>query len=155
LVLGGGVLPPGLWITSVGRVYGTPTSAGVFPLTVRVTDSVGNSYRASMTLRIASAGLSLTTNSLVGASAGLPYSQTIAAIGGTTPYTFAVNTGSLPPGLTISNSGLISGTPTAIGSYAFTIQTTDAAGGTAQSNYSLAVSSSNPQIIANSIPNAA
>ena len=153
LVIGGGVLPPGLWITSAGRIYGTPSSAGVFPLTVRVTDSVGNSYRASMTLTIGSGSLSLTTVSLVGASSGLPYSQTISASGGTGPYTYAVGTGTLPAGLTLSNGGLISGTPTAVGSYSFSVQTTDSTGATAQSNYSLAVSSSSPQAITNTIPN--
>lgn len=86
------MLPSGLWITSAGRIYGTPTAAGVFPINARVTDSIGNSYQAAITLRIGGSSLSLATSSLAGASSGLPYSQTIAAVGGTGPFTFAVGT---------------------------------------------------------------
>lgn len=57
--------------------------------------------------------------------------------GGTSPYTYSVTTGSLPPGLSLNTStGQITGTPTTAGSYAATIRATDAAGtpATADSN---------------------
>lgn len=53
------------------------------------------------------------------------YSQTIVASGGSGSYTYAVTTGSLPPGLTLSAGGVLAGTPTAGGSYPFTVTATD------------------------------
>jgi hypothetical protein len=53
--------------------------------------------------------------------------QTLTAGGGTSPYTFAISSGSLPPGLTLT-SAVLSGTPTTGGSFTFTITATDANG---------------------------
>ncbi len=53
------------------------------------------------------------------------YSQTITASGGVAPYSFAVTAGALPAGLTLSPGGLLSGTPTAGGSFNFTVTATD------------------------------
>jgi hypothetical protein len=62
-----------------------------------------------------------------------PYSSTIVVSGGVTPYTFALASGSLPPGLTLNpNTGVISGSPTATGTYSFAVQVTDSSSGTAQ-----------------------
>jgi hypothetical protein len=52
---------------------------------------------------------------------GAAFSQTLTATGGTAPFTFSFS-GSLPPGLTLSQAGVISGTPTAAGSFSFTVQ---------------------------------
>lgn len=57
---------------------------------------------------------------------GATYDQTVTASGGTAPYTYAVTSGALPDGLTLSPGGALSGTPTASGSFTFTITTTDA-----------------------------
>lgn len=54
------------------------------------------------------------------------YSQTISASGGVAPYTFAVNAGALPGGLTLTPAGLLSGTPTTAGTFNFTVRGTDA-----------------------------
>lgn len=56
------------------------------------------------------------------------YSQSLVASGGTAAYTFAVTVGSLPPGLTLSASGLLSGTPNSAGTYNFSVRATDANG---------------------------
>lgn len=53
------------------------------------------------------------------------YSRQLQASGGTAPYSFALTSGSLPPGLTLNANGQISGTPTATGTYNFTVQVTD------------------------------
>jgi MBG domain (YGX type) len=52
-------------------------------------------------------------------------SQTLTVIGGFPPYTFSVTAGSLPPGMSLSNAGTLSGTPTAAGAYSFTVTATD------------------------------
>lgn len=57
---------------------------------------------------------------------GLAYSHQFTAANGVAPYAWSVASGSLPAGLTLSASGLLSGTPAAAGSYAVTIAVTDA-----------------------------
>jgi outer membrane autotransporter protein len=62
------------------------------------------------------------------ATAGQPYSQTLSASGGTAPYSFAVTSGALPPGLSLNSSGLLSGTPRAGGDFTFAVTATDGSG---------------------------
>jgi Putative Ig domain/Ig-like domain from next to BRCA1 gene/Matrixin len=86
--------------------------------------------------------LSITTASLSGGTVGAAYSQTLAASGGTLPYTWSLASGSgpLPTGLTLNSLGVIAGTPSAAGTYNFTVKVTDAASATSQKALSIAVS---------------
>ena len=59
---------------------------------------------------------------------GTAYNVSLAATSGQGPYTYSVISGSLPPGLTLSSSGVISGTPTTAGNYTFTAKVVDKAG---------------------------
>lgn len=70
---------------------------------------------------------------------GVPYSHTFAAAAGTPPYAYAITGGALPTGLTLSAAGAISGTPTAAGTFTFTIQATDSVGGTATADCAIAI----------------
>jgi len=72
--------------------------------------------------------IQITTSYLPDATNGQPYSAQLTAIGGVAPYTWSILSGSLPPGLTLSQSGLISGTPTASGEYFAVFQVTDSMG---------------------------
>ncbi len=69
--------------------------------------------------------LSITTTSLGGGTQGIPYSATLSASGGTTPYAWSLASGSLPSGLTLSPGGTISGTPTVAGTSNFTVSVSD------------------------------
>jgi len=72
--------------------------------------------------------LEITTQlSLPPAKIGTAYSTTLAAIGGTAPYTWSVSAGAPPSGLALSSAGVLSGTPTAAGPVSFTAKVTDAA----------------------------
>ncbi|GAA4503224.1 hypothetical protein GCM10023172_27720 [Hymenobacter ginsengisoli] len=57
---------------------------------------------------------------------GTAYSQTFSASGGSGPYAYAITAGALPAGLTLSSGGVLSGTPTASGTFTFTVTATDA-----------------------------
>ena len=88
------------------------------------TDTWGGAVKSSTT--DGSTVLTISTDSLAAGTNGTPYSATVAAAGGTTPYTFAVSSGSLPAGLLLdASTGVISGTPSSTGSRTFTIKVTD------------------------------
>lgn len=67
------------------------------------------------------------------------YSQQLTAALGTAPLTYAVGSGTLPPGLTLSSSGLISGSPTTGGTYLFGLRVSDAVGRSREQSFSLTV----------------
>ncbi|MBI3670337.1 MAG: putative Ig domain-containing protein [Acidobacteria bacterium] len=75
--------------------------------------------------------LTITTSSLPNAVIGQPYNATLQASGGTPPYTWSLAAGTLPTGVTLSSSGVISGTVGPGGSTSLTFQVRDSAGATA------------------------
>ncbi|MEP6483087.1 MAG: ice-binding family protein [Rudaea sp.] len=72
------------------------------------------------------AAIGVSPTSLPVATVGVPYDQTLTAAGGAGPYTFAVTSGTMPPGLSVSTAGVISGSPTSAGSYSFGVTATGA-----------------------------
>jgi hypothetical protein len=69
----------------------------------------------------------------------LPFSYQLQTTGGTAPVTYARFSGSLPPGLILETTGLISGTPTSTGTSSFTVRATDATGATVDQTFSLSI----------------
>jgi large repetitive protein len=124
-----GSLPAGLTLnTGTGEISGTPTAAGSASFTVRVTDASAVADSAATTLRVVAAP-SLALPALPTGDVGQDYTTTLEVDGGTGPYTWAVGTGSLPAGLTLDGgTGVLSGTPTASGSFPVTVRVTDANG---------------------------
>ena len=98
-------MPAGLTLNSnTGVISGTPTQFGTFSFTVKLTDSQPVDV-TSGTLRIIvdPAPLVITnTGDLTGGRVNIDYSLQLVATGGRTPYTWAVATGPLPPGLTLN-----------------------------------------------------
>ncbi|WP_238232198.1 Ig domain-containing protein, partial [Methylobacterium hispanicum] len=127
--LAGGALPPGLALEADGRIAGTPTSAGSYPgIVLRVTDAAGRREQASLAITIAGP-LRIAGSPAAAATLGQSYSASFAASGGRAPYTFALAAGTLPPGLSLSPGGAISGTPTAVGTASgLVVRVSDAAG---------------------------
>ena len=135
-----GSLPPGLSLnTSTGVISGTPTASGNFTYGARVTDAHGAT--ASVTCTITSVNPLSLACPLSVTTIGQPYSQTPIVSGGVTPYVlWSIIAGSLPLGLMLNMStGLISGTPTTLGTYSYTIQVTDSVGATAQATCQIIV----------------
>ena len=72
--------------------------------------------------------LLIATSSMPTAQTGTAYSSTLVATGGTAPYTWGVSAGTLPAGITLSPTGVLSGTATVTGSWSFTARVADAKG---------------------------
>ena len=128
--LSSGALPAGLALnTTTGAITGTPTANGLANFTVRVTDGNGDAGTRAYALNIGSNSLAINPTTLPAAVQGSLYSQIVTATGGTGPYTYAIIAGALPPGLMFNTAtGLISGTPTGIGTFSVTIQAQDSVG---------------------------
>ncbi|HVO78931.1 MAG TPA: putative Ig domain-containing protein, partial [Candidatus Bathyarchaeia archaeon] len=84
----------------------------------------------------------LTTSPLPNGTNGVLYPLAFTAIGGTAPYSWLVTNGSLPNGLTLSTAGFLNGTPTATGTFTFSVQVTDAAKNSQSRAYSLTINPS-------------
>lgn len=127
-----GVLPPGLALNPfTGAITGTPTVVGNFPYTGTVTDDAGNTKNATCAITVAPAALSLACVD-GGAAIGYPYSSPLVPTGGQAPYAYAITAGALPPGLGLNViTGIVSGTPTLLGTFAYTATVTDSLGHTA------------------------
>jgi hypothetical protein len=134
-----GTLPGGLTLSSAGLLSGTPTVSGTFTFTVTGTDIYNCTGSQAYSLVITCTGVALSPSSLPGGTEGLAYTQTITFTGGTGPYSFSLASGTLPTGLTLSSAGVISGTPSAAGSYTFAVNGTDGANCTASQTYNVSI----------------
>ena len=140
-------LPAGLTMSTSGTISGTPTVSGTFSYTVTVKDSAGNTGTVNCSVTVltpptascavitAVQGVAITPVTLVGSGGA----------GG--PYSFSAN--GLPAGLTMTTSGTISGTPTASGTFPYSVTIVGAAGNTGTINCSITVSPSLPPCPAN------
>jgi hypothetical protein len=120
-------LPPGLTAALSGNTItlsGTPTRAGTFGnVVVSLQDSLGATVSQTYSLAV---GLGLTPGTLPAEVDGQVYSVPLGATGGSGSYSFALASGSLPTGLSLSPAGLLSGTATGSpGPWHFTVRVTD------------------------------
>lgn len=154
-ILAGGAFPAGLTMTT-GTISGTPTTAGPYAFTIRATDSTGGTpltVERDYSGQVQTSAISILPDSISGLLVGKPYSQTFTASGGTAPYAWTVVTGALPAGLTLNGStGVVSGTPTTPGAFAFTLRATDAASKTGQKAYGGTVAGNLLTITPNKLP---
>ncbi len=149
--LASGTLPPGLALNPItGVLTGTPTLNGTYgPITVRALNIAGNTVSPPFTITVNNAppptppvvtppvtpappapptAFALGQSPIpIGSSVGLPYALPVIANGNPAP-TYSVTGGGLPPGVTLSPSGVLSGTPTQEGTYTFTVQAANSLG---------------------------
>lgn len=122
--LSGGT-PPGLTLSSGGQFTGTPQTAGVYNMTITVTDARQGRASRDFALTVR-APLTLGPTPLPPATVTEAYSAQLVAAGGRAPYTISLAGGALPAGLTLGSGGLVSGTPAQEGSFTFTAAVVDA-----------------------------
>lgn len=136
-----GAIPTSLSLnSSTGIISGTPTAAGTYSFTIKVTDSLGNTGTQAFQIIIAAPSYTLEEYGQVlhDAVVGTAYSETLSVTGGTGPYTWSLASGSLPTGLSLSSSGVISGTPSAAGTFTFAVTVTDASSVTQTITFTIA-----------------
>ncbi len=152
-ILTRGSLPPGLTLNSAaGMISGTPAAAGQFSFTVQVADGRATAIRP-MTLSVAAGGLlAVATPALPATTAGLAYSQSLQASGGTPPYTWRLVAGDLPAGVSLDPAtGVVSGSPSGSGTAAFTVRLEDGIGASVTKTLALPVNAA-PTITTSSLP---
>jgi hypothetical protein len=124
-----GTLPPGVRLNaSSGILSGTPTTEGVYRPTIEATDSTAptpQEVSRKLLIRVAPKAIVIAPATLPARAAGVAFSRQLTASGGLTPYTFTVHSGAVPPGVTLTAAGKLSGTPTATGSFRFLVRVTD------------------------------
>jgi large repetitive protein len=134
-----GQLPPGLALESSygprdanDELAGTPTTAGTYTFTMRLTDFDGQQATAQFTFTI-DPPLQV-IGAMPAGTVGKPYSQDLIAQGGAPPYTWSIfDNDPLPPGLSLGTTApdfnnVLTGTPTQAGTFSFLISVTDAQG---------------------------
>ncbi|MEN8148567.1 MAG: putative Ig domain-containing protein [Planctomycetota bacterium] len=130
-----GNLPTGVTLSAQGVFTGTPTKAETANFTVQATvpamtippQTAGTATaNLSITIQAGAPALTITTTTLPDGRVGDVYSAAVVAQGGTPPYGFVTNPLNLPNGVTLDpTKGTLSGTPTAAGSFNFTVYVTD------------------------------
>jgi hypothetical protein len=137
----GGALPAGISLNSTtGVLSGTPTAVGNYPFTVQVADAQAHIAQRAYTISVTPPPLAINALSMPAVVRGANLNTVLSATGGVQPYTWSIVGGALPNGLSLNAaSGVIIGSPTAVGTFAFTVQVADAQVRAAQREFSIAV----------------
>lgn len=154
-VLIAGSLPPGLSLTGGGVLSGTPTVAGLYPASVRVTDAVGTSKIFSFAIDIFLPVAPVITSDVI------PNGQVLVSFG---PHTFtgtgfgtptwSLESGILPDGMSLDLNGtnVLDGIPLVPGNFVWTVRLTDIYGQFAEATYGWQITESPPPVITSGPP---
>jgi large repetitive protein len=154
----GGEFPPGLNLSSDGYITGIPTRDGTYSAYIRQTDQCGPEGEGNSPFRFTiepsttappAAPLAVTTAALPTGVANVAYSTTLAASGGgSAAKSWSLSGGQIPPGLSLSADGRISGTPAAPGTFTFSV-TVSSGSSSASKNLSITIT---PGLTVNASP---
>lgn len=129
-------LPTGL-LNNNGKIQGRPNNAGVFQLQVSAVDSQGNVGSQSYNLVVES-GLQLPAQVIPDAILNVSYGYQLVASGGVQPNSWSGGVG-LPVGVTLADTGFISGEPQMTGEFSFSATVTDIVGTSTSGQFTLSV----------------
>ena len=133
-----GALPTGLTLSTGGVISGTPTAAGTFIGTITASNGTAPAATQSFSITIAPAIVFTSPVPPATGSVGTAYNHAC-TVTGTPPITFTVTSGALPTGLTLSSGGVISGSPTAAGSFTGVITASNGSAPAATQNFSIVI----------------
>jgi hypothetical protein len=122
-----GQLPLGLTLNPNGSISGTPGVSGDFSFGVEVRDARAAAQTANCSFYVGEPELAVQGCPLPQASVGNAVSRRLSASGGEGPYTWSV-IGSLPPGVSLTPSGTLAGTPRQSGGFLFRLIASDSQG---------------------------
>lgn len=139
--VGSGSVPTGLTLSANGLLSGTPTTANTYSYTINATNSFGTTPSALKTVSVSGLPPTFVNQSPPNGSTGNTYTYTFTA-SGTGSTTFSVASGALPTGLSLSSSGVLNGTPTAAGSFTYTVGANNAFGSATSNQENTTISGS-------------
>jgi hypothetical protein len=134
--------PPGISLSTSGQVSGTPTTPGTYRFLIEAASATDPSNAGVKSFMVTVTPITITSSSLPYGEIGMPYSASLTTTGATGSLTWTqpfIDDSLLPPGLTLSPSGTISGTPTSAGAYNINLLATDSSGNTAVASYTIDV----------------
>ena len=136
-----GSLPPGLSLSTGGLISGTPVIAGTYIFSVSAADATNSANFGVRQLEIIVTPLNLSVSTtLANGNAGTPYSQSLTVTGATGAVAWTVQQFNyLPPGLTLTSAGVLSGTPTTVGQYFFNLTATDSSNNILTRNFNVSI----------------
>ncbi len=157
-VSAGSTLPSGVTLTNsnnLGQLRGTPTTAGTYTFSIKLLDVNDNSTTKTFRLTVNTpivtppiltpaptpTALAITTTAAANGTVGTDYLASVNATGGTAPYRWNFASGTLPPGITLSSNGTLSGRPTTAGSYTAYLEVFDATNAYVGSNFTFSIAS--------------
>lgn len=120
----GSFLPTGISLSANGELSGTPTTAGDYDFTIRVTDNDSKTDTKLFSLLI-KPGLTIISDTFEDGEVGLSYHATLEAVNGQAPYSWSLSTAGLPTGTQLYGNSSIMGVPTEQGNFSFTVMVTD------------------------------
>jgi VCBS repeat-containing protein len=139
-----GALPSGMRFSTSGVLSGTPLGTGTFSLVLQVTDAIGCIGTATIKFVVGCPAIVVTASQTIGRSnlptmdVDVPYGPiSFTRTGGVAPFVWSIGSGTLPPGVTFSSDGILSGTPKSAGSSTITFKVTDVAGCVGAGTYSV------------------
>jgi uncharacterized protein (TIGR03437 family) len=123
-------LPTGLAITNTGLIAGTPTAApGIYSVTISVSDTLGLTGATTLSLELSGGAIGLASPAFPAEQAGVAFSLPLSVTGGVPPYSYALAS-SPSQALSISSTGILSGTISLAGSQVVAFSVTDSSGTT-------------------------
>jgi len=149
-------LPQGLSLSAAGFLSGVLAAEETHTFLLRVRGSNGASAIKEFTLKVTPSPVPVTTGpARISATNGVALNEPITTVGGATPYSWALSSGSLPAGISLNGTtGRISGTPLALATANFSTTVTDANGKTHTFAHALSVLPNRPMISSAVLPTA-